>query len=97
MVKNDRSLNFLYRDIPGSCKLETWVHEDEEFPYIGNVIEDIDVDCFSSEFEINPSTRETRPKGGDYFSTITVYLDDDKEFYICAASPICDGGIEVYS
>ena len=97
MVAGDRSLNFLYRDIPESCELETWVHEDEEFPYIGNVIEDIEVQCFSHEFEINPSTGETRPDGGDYFSKITVYLDHDEVLYICAASPMCGGGIDVWS
>ena len=97
MVINDKSLNFLYKDTPESSKLETWVHEDEEFPYVGNTIEDIHVKCFSQEFEINPSTGETRPEGGDYFSTITIYLENDKEFYICAASPMCDGGIDVWS
>ncbi len=97
MVINDRSLNFLYRDIPESRKLETWVWEDEKFPFIGNTIEDIDVMRFLSEFEINPSTGETRPAGGDYFSKITVYLEGDKKFYICAASPMCDGGIEVWA
>lgn len=96
MVRMDRSLNFLYRDIPETCKLETWVWE-EEFPYIGSAIEDIDVMRFSQKFEINPSTGETRPEGVDYFSKITIYLDDDKEFYICAAPPMCDGGINVWA
>ena len=97
MVINDNSLNFLYKDIPESRNLETWVHEDEEFPYIERTIVDIDISRFSSEFETNPSTGETRPEGGDYFSTITVYLDNNEEFYICAASPICDGGIDVWA
>ena len=97
MVINDNSLNFLYKDIPESRNLKTWVGEDEKFPYIGRKIADIAIRRFSSKFEINPSTGETRPEGGDYFSTITVYLDNNEEFYICAASPMCDGGIEVWA
>ncbi len=94
-LQNDLSLNFLYKDIPGSGNLENWVHE-EEFPFIGQVISDIRIHRFSHEFEINPSTGETRPDGGDYFSVITIVLSSGKEFNICAADTICDGYVEIW-
>ena len=94
-LKNDLSLNFLFRDIPESSKLELWVHE-EEFPFIGHVISDIHIRRFSHEFEINPSTGETRPDGGDYFSVITIVLSSGQEFNICAAATFCDGYIEIW-
>ena len=95
MLKDDLSLNFLYKDIPESRELTNWVRE-EEFPYSGQMISDILIKRFSHEFEINPSTGETRPDGGDYFSVITIVLSNGEEFHICAAEPICDGYVETW-
>ena len=95
MLKDDLSLNFLYKDVPESCKLEEWVRE-EEFPHVGQKILDIRIKQFSHEFETNPATGETRPDGGDYFSVITVVLSNGEEFHICAADSICDGYIETW-
>lgn len=67
-----------------------------DFPYINCKIIDIEVERFSEEFEINPSTRKTRPKGGDYFRTITVHLEGGNKFHICALSAISDGGTIVW-
>ena len=94
-LKNDLSLNFLYRDNLGSRNLSQWISE-EAFPYIGQAIKDIRIDRFSHEFESNPSTGETRPDGGDYFSLITVVLTSGQEFNICASDTICDGYIEIW-
>jgi len=94
-VQQDRSLNFLWRDIPESRNVTEWVRP-IDCPYIGSVIVGIKVERFSTAFEINPSTGETRPDGGDYFSTITVLLDDGGAFYICAADAVCDGYVEVW-
>lgn len=93
--QQDINLNSLWEDFPGVSIYDEWVYPMES-PYIGSVIRKIKVNHFSHEFEINPSTRETRPEGGDYFSKITVMLEDGKEFYICAASPMCDGGMEIW-
>ena len=94
-LQNDLSLNFLYKDIPESRNLKQWVHE-EDFPFIGQAISNIRIHRFSHEFEINPSTGETRPDGGDYFSVITVALSTGQEFNICAADTICDGYVEIW-
>ena len=93
-LKNDLSLNFLHRENPESRNLREWISE-EKFPYIGQAIKDIRIDRFSHEFEINPSTGETRPDGDDYFSKITVVLSSGQEFNICAADTFCDGYIEI--
>ena len=94
-LRKDLSLNFLYRDIPESRNLRYRISE-VEFPYIGQAITDIRLVRFSHEFEINPSTGETRPDGGDYFSVITIVLSSSQEFNICAATTICDGYIEIW-
>ena len=94
-LENDLSLNFLFSDIPESRNVRQWIHE-EEFPFIGQTISDIRVERFSHGFEINPSTGEARPDGGDYFSVITVVLSSGDLFHICAADTIFDGYIEVW-
>lgn len=95
VLKRDLSLNFLYKEIPESRNLTNWVWK-EDIPYIGQEITDICVKCFSRSFEINPSTGERRPDGGDYFSVITFMLSDNDEIHICAAPPTCDGYVEVW-
>ncbi|MDO4983787.1 MAG: hypothetical protein Q4E35_09580 [Eubacteriales bacterium] len=94
-LKDNLSLNFLYKDVPESRNLVQWISE-EEFPFIGKEISDITIKRFSHEFEINPATGETRPNGGDYFSVITVILSDGQEFHICAADTICDGYVKIW-
>lgn len=56
----------------------------------------IDVKRFSHEFECNPVTGEMRPEGGDYFSTIHLYLDSGTVLCFCGADSITDGYIEVW-
>jgi hypothetical protein len=59
-------------------------------------IEDIEVTRFDSEFEINPSTGKTRPKGGDYFSVIALRLKDNKKLCICAQDSMSDGYMDIW-
>ena len=94
-VRNDLSLNFLYKDIPESRNVRHWV-QPIEFPYIGCRISSVEVERFSEQFEINPSTGETRPDGGDYFSKITIHLDDGRKFYICAEDALFDGYMTIW-
>ena len=94
-LRNDLSLNFLYRDIPESRNVRQWISE-EAFPYIGHAITEIRIDRFSHGFEINPSTEETRPDGGDYFSTITVLLSSGQAFSICAEDAVFDGYVRIW-
>ena len=56
----------------------------------------IDVERFSSAFECDPCTEEIRPEGGDYFSTIRIYLDSGLALCFCGADSILDGYIEVW-
>lgn len=91
-VQNDPCLSFLYKDHRHRMPL----HADEEFPYVGCRIADIEVERFSSAFEINPCTEETRPEGGDYFRTITVHLDNGTKFYISGMSAVYDGYLSVW-
>jgi hypothetical protein len=94
-IREDMSLNFLYRDIWESRNVCYWVQA-MPFPYIGSSITAVEVERFSEEFEINPSTGETRPAGGDYFSKITIHFENGGKFYFCAADSICDGYMEVW-
>ena len=74
----DESLNFLYKDTPESSKICHYMPE-QDFPYIGCKIVDIEIERFSEEFETNASTGETRPDGGDYFKEIIMKCTS----YIC--------------
>ena len=62
----------------------------------GHIVERIEIKRFSEEFEINGSTGETRPDGGDYFSTIRIVLDSGIAICFCGADAISDGYIEVW-
>lgn len=90
-LKKDLSLNFLFKDIPYSRNLTYYVNR-QDFPFAeGHVINDIQKKRFSDEIGTNPSTGETRPAGGDYFSTIEVFLDNGEVIHICAENAYEDG------
>ena len=92
---SDETLNFLYENIPGSRNLCHYIRKNK-FPYAGCKIVDVSVERFSHEFEINASTGETRPDGGDYFKTITVHLEGGKCFHICALDAEADGYVRTW-
>ena len=56
----------------------------------------ITVNQFSSAFECNPVTEEIRPDGGDYFSTIRLYLDSGTVLCFCGEDSMADGYITVW-
>lgn len=58
-------------------------------------IEDIQVERFSDAFECN-TNGDMRPKDGDYFSTIRVFLDSGKVLCFCGADSVLDGYIEIW-
>ncbi|MBR3362179.1 MAG: hypothetical protein IKG39_12640 [Lachnospiraceae bacterium] len=62
----------------------------------GHIVETIEIKRFSEEFEINGSTGETRPEGGDYFSTIRIILDSGMAICFCGSDAINDGYIEAW-
>lgn len=68
----------------------------EEKELIENrMVKDIKIERFSDEFECNIKG-EIRPEGGDYFSSIRIFLDSGKTLCFCGADSICDGYIEAW-
>lgn len=59
-------------------------------------IVDIQIERFSEAFECNGATGEMRPDGGDYFSTIRLYLDSGVVLCLCGVDSITDGYVEVW-
>ena len=61
----------------------------------GRIITGIDIERFSEEFECN-CQGETRPAGGDYFSTIRICLDSGTTLCLCGDDAIIDGYIRFW-
>lgn len=95
-VQKHPDLDFLHEGAPSVYKPTYTAMEDEFFPYANCKISDISIERFSKAFEINPVTEEMRPEGGDYFKTITVYLENGKKFYISGMSADYDGYVSVW-
>lgn len=56
----------------------------------------VTVDRFSDAFECNPCTGEMRPEGGDYFSTIRLFLDSGTTLCFCGEDSISDGYMDMW-
>ena len=56
----------------------------------------VTVDRFSHAFECNPCTGEMRPEGGDYFSTIRLFLDSGTTLCFCGEDSISDGYMDMW-
>lgn len=61
----------------------------------GRIITDISVERFSDAFECNPDG-DMRPAGGDYFSTIRLFLHKGKTLCLRGADSIIDGYSEMW-
>ncbi len=95
-LKNDMHFPCSYTNPLEESQEKLWADQMTDFPYVGEMITDIQVTRFSEGFEINPSTEERRPDRGDYFSVIKVLLTNGEFIDICAASAEYDGYIEVW-
>ena len=94
---NDTSLNFLYKDIPESRNVcYTEYRYDNAVNFVGKRIMKITVERFSDAHETCQSLGGVRPKGGDYFKTITIKMSNGKEFYICGEDALFDGYMNVW-
>ena len=62
----------------------------------GSKIVDFEIERFSDEYIINPSTDATRPAGGDYFKEIVFHLDNNKKICICAENAEFDGYCDIW-
>ena len=60
-------------------------------------IEDFEIERFSEEYEINPSSGTVRPNGGDYFKKITLNLSNGKKLCICAEDSETDGYCDIWT
>ena len=60
-------------------------------------IEDFEIERFSEEYEINPSSGTVRPDGGDYFKKITFNLSNGKKLCICAEDSETDGYCDIWT
>ena len=60
-------------------------------------IEDFEIERFSEEYEINPSSGTVRPYGGDYFKKITFNLSNGKKLCICAEDSETDGYCDIWT
>lgn len=92
----DSSLNFLYKDVPESRNLRYDEYQYDDMGFINGSIKNITVERFSDEHETHPSLGGVRPKGGDYFGTITVQMSNGKEFCICGEDALLDGYMNVW-
>ena len=66
-----------------------------EYFFINQTIQKIEIGRFSREFEINASTGETRPQGGDYFGEILITFDSGRVLRIVAEDAIFDGYMDI--
>ena len=57
---------------------------------------DYELNHFSDEYIINPSTDQTRPAGGDYFKEIILHLDNKKKICICPQNAETDGYCDIW-
>ena len=77
------------------------VHEFMDRPPASDIknhkIVSVDVKRFSDEFDIDYARGVCRPNGGDYFSTISITLDNGVKICICGADAMCDGYIELWA
>lgn len=64
--------------------------------YDKSKIVDYEIEQFSDEYIIEPSSDMTRPEGGDYFKEIIFHLDNDKKLCICAQNAEFDGYCDVW-
>lgn len=92
----DPSLHTMYKNLPEHYNVSYGIFSDDEFPFLNCKVEDISVKRFSHSFEINASTGERRPDGGDYFSVISIDFDNGYTLHICGADALYDGYIEVW-
>ena len=94
---NDTSLKFLYKDIPKSRNVYyTEYCYDDMVEFVGKRIKKITVERFSDAHETCQFLGSARPKGGDYFKTITIQMSNGKEFHICGEDALIDGYMNVW-
>lgn len=60
-------------------------------------IKDFEIERFSEEYEVNPSSGTVRPDGGDYFKSITLNLSNGKKLCICTQDSVVDGYCDIWT
>ena len=88
--------DFLFENAPEDDGPRYYIPPCDDLPLCGVPISDITLRKFSHEFEINASTGETRPDGGDYFSTIVCDMENGKILCIRAEDAMFDGYVDIW-
>lgn len=70
--------------------------ENFDFDCYGETIIDYELNRFSDEYIIEPSSNKTRPDGGDYFKEIIFHLSNDKKICICPENAESDGYCNIW-
>ena len=92
--ERDHAMDFMFDGTePG---FEFHYIADELFPLKGIAIKDIMIDRFSEEFEIDGPSGDTRPEGGDYFSTIRLLMENGQIWCFCGEDAINDGYLDTW-
>jgi len=95
-VEKDPSLNFIYKDTPGSRNVRYFCPMVNDCNLLGKALEDISIIRFNRAFETNAATGEMRPKGGDYFRDLLFWFEGDELLSICAEDAIVDGYMSIH-
>ena len=70
--------------------------ENFELDCYGTTIIDYELNRFSDEYIIEPSSDTIRPEGGDYFKEIIFHLSNGKKLCICAENAESDGYCNIW-
>lgn len=77
-------------------KLKARENEQFDFDCYGETIVDYELNSFSDEYIIEPSSDTIRPEGGDYFKEIIFHLSNGKKICICAKNAESDGYCNIW-
>lgn len=72
------------------------INDNFDFDCYGESIVDYELNRFSDEYIIDPSTDKTRPVGGDYFKELIFHLSNGKKICICAENAESDGYCNIW-
>lgn len=67
-----------------------------DFDCYGETIIDYELNRFSDEYIIEPSSDTTRPEGGDYFKELIFHLSNSKKICICPENAETDGYCNIW-
>lgn len=85
-----------FSDLSKSVKTAVKTSDKFDFDCYNETIIDYELNRFSDEYIIDPSSDEVRPNGGDYFKEIVFHLSNNKKLCICAQNGESDGYCDIW-